>query len=66
MCDNGKITQGSQTVFVAPREGVEGVASPIKLPVVAVKSTCNNTPTPAPEAILGKCEYYQFRYDDFV
>lgn len=27
---------------------------------------CSDTPTPAPEDILGTCQYYRFRYDDFV
>jgi hypothetical protein len=28
--------------------------------------TCNNVPTPVPQTILGTCDYYQFRHDDFV
>jgi len=62
----GKITQGSQNVFVGPRKVVNFSSSERSWPKPSSLETCNNTPTPAPSSILGKCEYYQFRYDDFV
>jgi len=67
---NGRVNYASKIETPLPPDTLS------KLPLltsnfIALSSTqplrlCNDLPTPAPETILGNCNYYQFRHDDFI